>query len=307
MTKIISLVLGLLGLFLEVTAQENSNVFLANNLIKTEIVDFAIDSICERKQSIKVAKTIKLTILVQADSILLSNKSNFADAKWQKAETILYWQMIPKLNQNFYFQLKFANNDKTQVYCNNPNRQEWHCFQDSKLLINTHAEYTTQTEVTLDIFSLNAKYMLIGNDSIFENSKWQPYSTQVLWKLDENNGLKRVYIKFRDSIHNTNKILSDEIILDTEPPQNCKIRFLTRKESRKIFHKIDTNAIYVACQADDAYLLRIGTLENIDTQKWQKLQNYIAIENKKNGKQTICVQFRDYAGNKSEILQLVHK
>jgi hypothetical protein len=305
MLKIIGLLLGLLCLSWGVLAQENNGMFNETHFVRTEVIDFSTDTICERKQTvIKVAKNIKLLILPQVDSILLSNSTSFLGAKWQKVLPIMFWEMIPKRNQYFYFKLKFTNANLPQVFRENPYMMDCGCLQDSKLMINKSNIFTNKQDVTLDIFSYKAKYMMISNDSSFKNAKWQPYNQKMEWKLTQEQGLKKVYAKFRDRVNSLAVFATGEIILDTQAPNKYTVKFLTRKEIKKIFHKIYKNVLYLSFQAEDARLFRIGNIKDIEMEKWQTMEEFIAIEDKWGNKQTIYVQFRDSAGNTSEILQM---
>jgi hypothetical protein len=290
-----------------ILAQEKKPKVTDNHFIKTEVIEFVTDTICVREPKIiKIAKTIKLTVPPHTDSILLSNQKDFFGVKWQKADSIMYWQMIAKQNKPLYYQLKFVNK-KSEVIMIIPHQVDCgECFHDTKIMIDMNKEYTKKQEVTLDIFSYKAKYMMISHDSSFENAKWQPYSPKMTWKLTQEQGIKKVYAKFRDSLNSLPVFVTDEIILDTQAPNKCTVRFLTKKEIKKIFHKIDKNVLYVSFQAEDAQLFRIGNIKDIEMQKWQIMEEFIAIENKWVNKQTIYVQFRDKADNITEILPLNH-
>jgi hypothetical protein len=293
MKKTVCLLLMLLGLSFAILAQ----------IKKIEVVEFATDTICTRKpQIIKLAKTIKLIISSHTDSILLSNDKNFLGAKWQKADSVMYWKMMPRRNQPLYYQLKFFNNT-SEVFMTIPYRIDCGCLQDSKIIIDVNKDYATKQEVTIDIFSYKAKYMMISNDSGFKNAQWQDYATKLSWKLTEGQGIKRVYAKFRDSTNNLVSDATDDIILDTEAPKAHQIKILTTKESKAIFGKINRNFIYLHLKVDDVYTLRIGSITDIETQKWQKMEEFIVVENKW-GSQPIYIQFCDWAGNTTKLLSL---
>lgn len=308
MLKIIGLFWGFLCMSFEILAQEYHGIFNENYFVRTEVIDFSTDTICERKETvIKVAKTIKLIVFPQVDSILLSNSTSFLGAKWQKSTPIMFWEMTPKHNQYFYFQLKFINSNQPQVFREAPYVMDCGCFQDSKLMIDKSNIFANKQDVTLDIFSYKAKYMMISNDSSFENATWQPYSPKMTWKLTQEQGVKKVYAKFRDSVNSLCVFATDEIILDTQAPNKCAVKFLTRKEIKKIFHKIYKNVLYLSFQKEDACLFRIGNITHIEMEKWQPMKEFIAIEDIWHNNSMIYVQFRDYAGNISKILGLNRK
>ncbi len=79
------------------------------------------------------------------------------------------------------------------------------------------AEFTATQEVVIEInASTTAAFMLIGNDTSFTGSIWQPFAASIQWLLSNGDGLKTVYAKFRDSSGNeTRTRSSDAITLDT--------------------------------------------------------------------------------------------
>ena len=86
------------------------------------------------------------------------------------------------------------------------------------LLIENGDEYTSKKIVSLNLTApFGTKYMLIGNDSSYSNSSWELYTSTKYWTLSEGDGLKYIYVKFRDSEGNENKsLIHDTITLDTQ-------------------------------------------------------------------------------------------
>jgi len=59
------------------------------------------------------------------------------------------------------------------------------------------------------------QYMQISNDSGMTGAFWQPASSTAQWQLTAGDGVKTVYVRFRDSSDNESDIVSDDVILDT--------------------------------------------------------------------------------------------
>lgn len=57
--------------------------------------------------------------------------------------------------------------------------------------------------------------MAISNNSAFSGGSWENYSASKLWQLSGENGIKTVYVKFKDTSNNTSNIVSDSIVLNT--------------------------------------------------------------------------------------------
>ena len=58
----------------------------------------------------------------------------------------------------------------------------------------------------------------ILNDGVFDTEPWQSYSPTKAWTLPAGDGVKTVYVRYRDASHYTSDTFSDSIILDTTPP-----------------------------------------------------------------------------------------
>jgi len=83
--------------------------------------------------------------------------------------------------------------------------------------INNGAQYTSSTDVTLDVTATGASQCRFSNDGNTWGS-WQTYSTQVSWTLTSGDGHKDVYVECKDSIGNTGIPTSSSIYLDSRKP-----------------------------------------------------------------------------------------
>lgn len=91
--------------------------------------------------------------------------------------------------------------------------------------INNGAEYTTSSNVTLTLYATDTRgttpgvaNMIIANDSSFTGSSWESYTTSKSWNLIDTEGLKTVYVKYRDFDGEVSPVYSDSIILDKNAP-----------------------------------------------------------------------------------------
>jgi hypothetical protein len=65
--------------------------------------------------------------------------------------------------------------------------------------------------------------MRVANDSTFTGATWMPFSPEITWFLTPGDGPKEVWAEFRDAAGNRTQALSDEVILDTEPPTGARM------------------------------------------------------------------------------------
>jgi len=80
--------------------------------------------------------------------------------------------------------------------------------------INDGAEKTSSMTVKLSINATNAKQMAIANTADFTGTSWQDYSSSKDWILLAGNGVKTVYVKFRDANYIISPVYMDTIALD---------------------------------------------------------------------------------------------
>lgn len=88
--------------------------------------------------------------------------------------------------------------------------------------INSDAAYTTSGNVTLTIGAIDlttsVQDMMISENSLFTGAVWESYATSSSLALSAGDGVKTVYIKFRDPAGNTSLPTFDTITLDTTMP-----------------------------------------------------------------------------------------
>lgn len=90
------------------------------------------------------------------------------------------------------------------------------------VIIENGSKYTKSQSVSLKLTALpETKYMLIANDSSFNNASWESFAPTRNWTLSSGDGEKHVYAKFRDNEGNETLFSAhDMIILDTRATIN---------------------------------------------------------------------------------------
>jgi PKD repeat protein len=89
------------------------------------------------------------------------------------------------------------------------------------VIINGGEVTTFSTAVTLTLSATDnsgfVAFMRFSNDdSIW--STWEPFSTSRAWTLISGDGVKTLYVQFKDAAENVSSVVSDTITLDTSPP-----------------------------------------------------------------------------------------
>ena len=83
----------------------------------------------------------------------------------------------------------------------------------ASVVINNNAATTTSTQVNLTLAAGGADYMMIANSTDFAGGVWETYATSKSWQLTAGDGVKTVYVKFRDSALNATSAVTDTITL----------------------------------------------------------------------------------------------
>ncbi len=86
-----------------------------------------------------------------------------------------------------------------------------------QILINDGAQYSRTSTVTLSLAAIGAAEMSFSDDGV-NFGAWEPFATQRGYPLPGTDGIKAVYVKYRDAARNEEDAVRDEIILDREAP-----------------------------------------------------------------------------------------
>lgn len=86
---------------------------------------------------------------------------------------------------------------------------------NTSIIINSGATTTTSRTVILTLSASDSSsiQMAISNNSDFSVGSWENYSTSKTWQLTGENGVKTVYVKFKDIAGNVSNTIYDTITL----------------------------------------------------------------------------------------------
>jgi PKD repeat protein len=166
------------------------------------------------------------------------------------------------------------------------------------LAINSGDEMTVNAAVTLTLSATDGTsgpgQMQFSDDGA-AFSTWETYSTTRAWTLPGGDGVKTVYVRFRDNAGNVSAAYTDTIILDTTSPTG------TILIAGGIEIVSDTQ-VMLTLSASDVYTVTEMRLRN-DSETWgiwEPLDTSRAwmLPNQR-GEHAVWVQFRDWAGNVS--------
>jgi hypothetical protein len=176
---------------------------------------FMIDSgkNCTNNLNHKVKLQLRATGAVQ---MAISNTPNITNLAWETYKESKEWSLEGRVGQKTLY-AKFrdeAGNESRMLSAS--------ILLDNEppiagtMLINNGRTLTKDSKVTLTFNARNADEVLIANTIDFKDAKWENYAPSKIWYLDGNIGLKKVFVKFKDTCNNESIVLTKEITLVTE-------------------------------------------------------------------------------------------
>lgn len=173
---------------------------------------------------------------------------------------------------------------------------------DCKILINNGAKWLTDKagKGEVHLYATGANEFMISNSSNFDNGKWNAMDPILNnWFFNPENSSIEVYVKFRDKAGNISDPVRASIKFDNEPPKNASIsidggaKYVTSKDRK----------INISLNVEGATGMRISQNKSFRDVKWQAVtSSKEIILSEADGEKIYYAQFRDDAGNLSEVI-----
>jgi hypothetical protein len=177
--------------------------------------------------------------------------------------------------------------------------------EDGVIQINEGQGVTNDYEgkVTLKLFAKGAVQMQISNNGSFIGSRWQAFMPRVMWKLSNEDGIKTVYAKFRDSENNLIASVEANIELDRLPPINLSLVI----DGGKKITNIKDRTVQLAVQAEGAVQWQISNRKDFAGTPWTLFDEKAKTKTWQlpglDGVKYVYARFMDYAGNMSDVVE----
>lgn len=176
------------------------------------------------------------------------------------------------------------------------------------VLINSGAICAASPAVTLTLTASDSgsgvDRMMVANTSNFGGATWITYSESLSWTLTAGDGLKTVYVKFRDRAGNISAVYTDTIFLDTTPPSGTVV--------------INGGALYASQVTVTLSLTATDATSGLADQpmrfsnngsSWTTWETYTPVKQwtlaGADGLRTVYVQYRDKAGNTATLTDTI--
>ena len=279
--------------------------------IKIGQASIVLDRLPPKFPSVKIFATAdtKTKLLVnlklsatEAAYVKISNSSSFYSIPWQSfRREISNWQLAPGADgprKVFVIFKDEVGNESTVV-------SDLITIDRTKpiglgLEINNGEVFFKRRDRKLQVrlLSRDAKYFILSQDSTFTDTRWQTFTPRITWTLTGQEGIKRLYVKYKDDNNNQTDVYADSLIFDiTAPTGSIKINEGERTTSH--FNKIVSLSIETQ---KDTKLMMISNSSDFAGAKWQLIRKQIdswQLKGEENEIKVVYIRFKDRAGNVS--------
>ena len=250
--------------------------------------------------------SLEVVVLVSAKGakyMQLSNSRQFNNKKWMLYKEDVDWKLAEGPDGPREIFIRFtdvAQNDtkiiSTKVYIDRepPVR--------GSVVINRGDKYSIQQDkkVDLTIGARGANFMQISTDNTFKDVEWVPFATSYEYQLDDADGEKTVYVRFKDNAGNTTPVSSDNIIIDTTAPKDCQIEIDGGVSATSDINKMVSLSLQATA---DTKFMMISNSTGFYGAKWILYKPNMSwkLAGEEDGEKAVYVKFRDEAGNVSSV------
>ncbi len=179
--------------------------------------------------------------------------------------------------------------------------QSANTLKNPSVFINKGDKYAHSYAVTLELRCEGASQMLISQRPDFLGAGWIPFQTELKYPVHASEGQHSVYVKFRDKDGNETELVSDDILVDTQPPQNPQVKIQVPGGH---IRKKDQLTVNLSVSADDAKYVMVSNQPTFYGQKWRVYESNVLkdwkLEDGDDGPRTVYAKFRDIAGNETQ-------
>ncbi len=273
-------------------------------LDRTPPINSAIEIEAENGIISNPTKPVKLKLQSEgAAYMMLSNQKDFYNARWEVFK--------PEVEFNLEVKNDGSQDGLKQVYVKFRDKGgnvaepsfatvmiDTQAPVDEKITINNAKTFTTDANIQLTLFVRDGLEMLVSENADFSEATWQPYSTNLKWKLTKQ-GKSKIYAKFRDDAKNESAVTSSEIIFDNTPPTDCSIVIDDGAEQTTHPDRI----VKLKIAAKEATQILVSNGLDFYGATWQPYAEIMMWKLDKGGygERSVYIRFKDAYGNETAV------
>ncbi|WP_448517927.1 hypothetical protein [Rhodoflexus sp.] len=280
----------------------NESDVVADNIILDRKPPFDCSITINRGDSITndIDKVVIVKVKAkQAALMMISNTPDFAGERWRAySELNMNWALIGNDGlKTVYAKFKDEAGNESPVYSDNIILDRTPPKKGTVKILAENQQVKLQ-QVKLELYAQDAVEMMISNFFDFRNAKWEPYATSKDWTLVGEDGVKTVFVKFKDRVNNISEVAYDRIGLDMTAPKGGDIKINNGAKYTTNINKL----VMLKLSVQDATEMMISNNKDFKDAKWQRYESYLY--NWKldgdDGEKYVYVKYRDRAGNETQ-------
>jgi hypothetical protein len=234
-------------------------------------------------------------------SMKICNQIDFIGCDWEMYNTSTNWSLSEgDGTKTVYVLFIDSNGNESDIHISS-------IILDTEgptgnLTINDNDSSTSDINITLTLSSIDTysevAQMSLCNTSDFSGCSWEEYATTKEWVLTEGDGIKNVYIVFKDALGNISDVINSTIILDSTGPTGSII-------INNGMNSTNNNVVQLQISASDQYStvsnMIICNDDDFSTCEWEVYSTTINwLLTNGEGYKYIYYKFMDILGNYSE-------
>ncbi|KKP70169.1 hypothetical protein A2X44_00475 [candidate division CPR3 bacterium GWF2_35_18] len=152
--------------------------------------------------------------------MILSENESFTGSSWESYDTSKTFTLSSNNGtKTVYAKYKDVAGNESTIYSDTIILDTKSPEGPIEIVSPSNNEYTNEKTITLILPGTDdlteVVEMIISENPNFIGVEWESYSKTKVWTLSEGDGIKTIYIKYRDGAGNESLIYSASIILDT--------------------------------------------------------------------------------------------
>jgi len=258
------------------------------------------------------SETINITLTADdAKEVMISEDNSFTGATWETYSNSKEYTLsnTTEGTKTIYVKMRDYAHYEGEVLSSSLTYDK--TSPNGSVTFNSGDEITNNLEATLTLSASDSlsgvTSMMVSNSSSFSGSTWESYSTSKDWTLSTGDGIKTVYVKFKDAAGNISTIYTDTITLDTGIPEGpiTVEEGITHEETLYVKEEIVTLNLEGTDELSEIVLMMISEDPNFEGGSWESYSNTKDWNlSQGDGIKVIYVKYRDGAGNESQIYSL---
>jgi uncharacterized delta-60 repeat protein len=239
------------------------------------------------------------------DEMIICNTDTFTNCSWEPYSISKSWSLSNlDGSKTVYIKFRDSYGRVSDIYEDSVILDT--LSPSGTIIIDEDKEYSLSKSISLNILAMDVgmgvSKMMVCNNSSFTNCVWEDYKLIKSWTLESGDGVKKVYIKFKDGANRESISYVDSIILETNGPENGSISINSNDSSTTSSTvSLKISATDLATDVEEMMICNNSGFSGCNWQDYSTSKNWTLSTGY--GEKTVYIKFRDTAGLISDVYQ----